>query len=175
MKNQYTHGNTSTTKSYYLPGDPSRTPLTHEEFCEIMRPFWKQRKQLQRAGECNAPARHVCMCDCADCPYHRCGDTISMDTLESIGEEVTENYFMEEDVADRIFEQQIYRCLPQLDTIDRIIIRCMVLHEHEATERQLAALISKATGQSYTHQAVHKRVPAAAKRLAALMNYNPYE
>ena len=115
------------------------------------------------------------MCDCADCPYHRCGDTISMDTLESIGEEVTENYFMEEDVADRIFEQQIYRCLPQLDTIDRIIIRCMVLHEHEATERQLAALISKATGQSYTHQAVHKRVPAAAKRLAALLNYNPDE
>lgn len=41
----------STQKSYYLPGDPSRTPLTHEEFCDIMRPFWKQRKQLQRAGD----------------------------------------------------------------------------------------------------------------------------
>ena len=71
----------SPTKSYYLPGDPSRTPLTHEEFCDIMRPFWKQRKQLQRAGECNAPARHVCMCDCADCPYRRCGNTIPMETL----------------------------------------------------------------------------------------------
>ena len=53
--------NSSTQKSYYLPGDPSRTPLTHEEFCDIMRPFWKQRKRLQRAGECNAPARHVCI------------------------------------------------------------------------------------------------------------------
>lgn len=50
---------TSPRKSYYLPGDPSRTPLTQDEFRDIMRPFWKQRKQLQRAGECNAPARHV--------------------------------------------------------------------------------------------------------------------
>ena len=160
-------------KSYYLPGDPSRTPLTQDEFRDIMRPFWKQRKQLQRAGECNAPARHVCMCDCADCPYRRCGNTIPMETLESIGEEVADSYCMEDDVANRIFEQQIYRCLPQMDTIDRIIIRCMVLHERDVTERQLAALISKATGQKYSHQAVHKRIPAAAKRLADLMNY-PY-
>ena len=164
---------TSPKKSYYLPGDPSRTPLTHEEFNSIMRPFWKQRKRLQRAGECNAPAWHVCLCDCGDCPYHRCGDTIPMDTLESIGEEVADPTSMEEAVANRIFEQQIYRCLPQLDTIDRIIIQCMVLHEHEVTERQLAALISKAIGQKYSHQAVHKRIPAAAKRLADLMNY-PY-
>lgn len=76
-----------------------------------------------------------------------------------------------EAVANRIFEQQIYRCLPQMDTIDRIIIRCMVLHERDVTERQLAALISKATGQKYSHQAVHKRIPAAAKRLADLLNY----
>jgi hypothetical protein len=96
-----------------------------------------------------------------------------METLESIGEEVADSYCMEDDVANRIFEQQIYRCLPQMDTIDRIIIRCMVLHERDVTERQLAALISKATGQKYSHQAVHKRIPAAAKRLADLMNY-PY-
>lgn len=96
-----------------------------------------------------------------------------MDTLESIGEEVADTYSMEDDVADRLFRQQIYRCLPQMDTIDRIIIRCMVLHERDVTERQLAALISKATGQKYTHQAVHKRIPAAAKRLANLLNY-PY-
>ena len=158
----------STQKSYYLPGDPSRTPLTHEEFCDIMRPFWKQRKQLQRAGECNAPARHVCMCDCVDCPYRRCVNTVSMETLESVGEEMVDPYCMEEAVANRIFEQQIYRCLPQMD---RIIIRCMVLHERDVTERQLAALISKATGQKYSHQAVHKRIPAAAKRLADLLNY----
>ena len=80
---------------------------------------------------------------------------------------------MEEAVANRIFEQQIYRCLPQMDTIDRIIIRCMVLHERDVTERQLAALISKAIGRNYSHQSVHKRIPAAAKRLAELMNY-PY-
>ena len=96
-----------------------------------------------------------------------------MDTLEAIGEEVPDPYCMEDAVANRIFEQQIYRCLPQMDTIDRIIIRCMVLHERDVTERQLAALISKATGQKYSHQAVHKRIPAAAKRLADLMNY-PY-
>ena len=77
-------------KTYFLPGDPSRTPLTHEEFKSIMRPFWKQRKQLQRAGECNAPARHVCMCDCVDCPYRRCGNTVSMETLESVGEEMVD-------------------------------------------------------------------------------------
>ena len=98
-----------------------------------------------------------------------------MDTLESIGEEVADPACMEEAVANRIFEQQIYRCLPQMDTIDRIIIRCLVLHERDVTERQLAALITKAIGQTYSHQAVHKRIPAAAKRLAALMNYNPHE
>ena len=95
-----------------------------------------------------------------------------MDSLESIGEEVADSYCMEADVADKIFEQEIYRCLPQMDTIDRIIIRCMVLHERDMTERQLAALISKAIGQKYSHQAVHKRIPAAAKRLADLMNYS---
>ncbi len=166
----------SPTKSYYLPGDPSRTPLTHEEFCDIMRPFWKQRKRLQRADECNAPAWHVCMCDCADCPYRRCGNTIPMDSLDSIGEEVADSYCMEDDVANRFFEQQIYRYLPQMDIVDRIIIRCTVLHKgKKMTERQLAALISKALGCEYSHQAVHKRIPVAAKRLAELMNYNPYE
>ena len=163
----------STQKSYYLPGDPSKTPLTHEEFCDIMRPFWKERKRLERAGLCNPSARHACMCDCADCPYSRRGNTLDMDTMELIGEEVADPFSMEDDVADRIFEEQIYRCLPQMDTIDRIIIRCMVLHERDVTERQLAALISKTIGQKYSHQAVHKRIPAAAKRLADLMNY-PY-
>lgn len=166
---------TSPKKSYYLPGDPSRTPLSHDEFCDIMRPFWKERKRLERAGLCKPPARHACMCDCADCPYSRRGNTLDMDTLELIGKEIADPACMEESVANRIFEQQIYRCLPQMDTIDRIIIRCLVLHEREVTERQLAALITKAIGQNYSHQAVHKRIPAAAKRLAALMNYNPYE
>lgn len=176
MKNQYTKANPSTTKSYYLPGDPSHTPLTREEFNDIMRPFWKLRKQLQRAGECNSPAWHVCLCDCCDCPYRRCGNTIAMETLESIGEEVADPQCMEDDIADELFEQQIRRCLPKMDTIDKIIIRCTVLHKgKKITERQMAALISKALGREYSHQAVHKRVPAAAKRLAELMDYNPYE
>lgn len=160
----------SPTKSYYLPGDPSKTPLSHDDFTTIMRPFWRQRKSLQRVGECNAPKQHVCVCDCCDCPYRRCGNTIDMDTLASIGEEVADPYSMEDDVADRIFREQIYRCLPQLDTIDRIIIRCMVLHDGQTTERQVAALIGKAIGRSYSHQSVHKRIPTAAKRLAGLMD-----
>ena len=163
----------STAKTYYLPGDPSKTPLTHDEFTTIMRPFWRQRKALQRAGECNAPMRHVCMCDCCGCPYRRCGNTIDMDTLASLGEEVADPYRIEDDVADRIFREQLYRCLPLLDTIDRIIIRCLVIRDVEATERQVAALISKAIGRPYSHQSVHKRIPEAAKRLAKLMNY-PY-
>lgn len=105
--------------------------------------------------------------------YRRCGNMVSMDSLEGIGEEVTDPYNLEDDAANRIFKKQIYRCLPQMNDIDRIIIRCMVLHEREVTERQLAALISKAIGQKYSHQAVHKRIPAAAKRLADLMHY-PY-
>lgn len=167
--------NSSTQKSYYLPGDPSRTPVSHEMFNSIMRPYWKLRKQLQRTGECNAPAWHVCMCDCCDCPYRRCGDTIAIEALEETGAEVPDPRWSEDKIADRIFEKEIYRCLPQMDTIDRIIIRCMVLHERDVTERQLAALISKAIGQPYSHQSVHKRIPAAAKRLARLMDYNPYE
>ena len=178
MKNLYSKANASPTKTYYLPGDPSKTPLTHEEFKDIMRPFWKQRKKLQRAGECNAPAWHDCMCDCGDCPYRLSGETIPMETLERIGEGVLDPYCMEDDVANRLFEQQIYRCLPQLDTIDRIIIRCTVLHKGHMPERQMAALISKAVGREFTHQAVHKRIPAAARRLAALMDFDldhPYE
>lgn len=163
----------STTKTYYLPGDPSKTPLTHDEFTTIMRPFWRQRKALQRAGECNAPQWHVCMCDCCDCPYRLCGNTVAMDTLETFGEEIADTFCMDDDVADRIFREQLYRCLPLLDTIDRVIIRCLVLREVETTERQVAALISKAIGRSYSHQSVHKRIPEAAKRLMNLMNY-PY-
>ena len=158
------------TKPHYLPGDPSRTPLSHEEFKSIMRPIWRQRKALQRAGECNAPKRHVCTCDCCGCLYRRYGSTVAMDTLESYGEEIADSFRVEEEVADRMFREQIYRCLPRMDTIDRIIIRCMVLHDGEMTERQVAALISKAIGRSYSHQSVHKRIPEAAKRLARLMN-----
>lgn len=99
-----------------------------------------------------------------------------METLESIGEEVADPHSMEDEIADQLFEQQIHRFLPQMDTVDRIIIRCTVLHKgKKMTERQLAALISKALGREYSHQAVHKRIPTAAKRLAELMNYNPYE
>ena len=161
----------STRKTYYLPGDPTRTPLTHEVFKEIMRPFWAQKKRLQRSGECASPAWHNCLCDCCGCPYQCCGCLIDTGTLEHAGEEIRDPYCMEEDVADRIFKQQIYNCLPQLDIIDRIIIRCMVLEEKKLTERQLAALIGKAIGHSYSHQSVHKRIPAAAKRLADLMRY----
>ncbi len=83
---------------------------------------------------------------------------------------------MEEDIADCLFEQQIYRYLPQMKAIDQIIIRCTVLHKgKKITERQLSALISKALGREYTHQSVHKRIPIAARRLAELMNYDPYE
>ena len=173
MKSQYSEDNSRPAKSYYLPGDPSRTPLTHKEFCDIMRPFWKQRKRLQRAGECNAPASHVCLCDCAHCPFHLCGNTVPNDSLESIGEEVADSYCMEDDIADRIFRKQVECCLPQLDPVDRIIIYCTVLHKGRITERQLSELIKKAVGREYSHQAVHKRIPAAAKRLAALMNYIP--
>lgn len=159
------------TKPRYLPGDPSRTPLSHDAFTSIMRPIWRQRKQLQRAGECNAPKRHACMCDCCGCRYRRCGSTIAVDALESFGEEIADPFCVEEEVADRMFREQIYRCLPRMDTIDRIIIRCMILHDGGMTERQVAALISKAIGRSYSHQSVHKRIPEAAKRLARLMNY----
>ena len=65
------------------------------------------------------------VCDCADCPYRRCGNTVPMKRWKVSA--VADPYCMEEAVANRIFEQQIYRCLPQMDTIDRIIIRCMVL------------------------------------------------
>ena len=78
--------------------------------------------------------------------------------------------------SDELFEQQIRRCLPQMDTVDKIIVRSTVLHKgKKVTERQMAALISKALGREYSHQAVHKRIPTAAKRLAELMHYNPYE
>ena len=99
-----------------------------------------------------------------------------MDTLESIGEEVADPHRMEDEIADQLFEQQIHRCLLQMDTVDRIIIRCTVLHKgKKTTERQMAALVSKALGHEYSHQAIHKRIPVAAKRLAELMNYTPYE
>lgn len=97
--------------------------MTHKDYNDVMRSFWKQRKRLQRADECNVPAWYVCLCDCTDFPYCRCGYTIAMDTLESIGEEVADPYCMEDAVANRIFERKIYRCLPQMDTIDRIVIR----------------------------------------------------
>ncbi|MDL2205824.1 hypothetical protein LJC33_02795 [Eubacteriales bacterium OttesenSCG-928-N13] len=168
MKN---HVNASTERTYYLPGDPNKTPLTHDEFNYLMRPFWQQRKALQRAGECNSPGWHVCACDCADCPYRRYGNTIDLDTLEDLGIEIADPFNLEEDVADRLFRQQLCRCLPQLDVIDQIIIRAYVLHDTELTERECAALISKAIGRNYSHQAVHKRVPEAAKRLAKLVGY----
>jgi len=59
-----------------------------------------------------------------------------------------------------------------MDAIDQLIIRVYVLHEIDATERECAEMISRAIGREYSHQAVHKRIPAAARRLAELMHYD---
>lgn len=166
--------NTNVGKQYYLPGDITRTPLDHDTFCKIMRPYWAERKSLQRAGECKSPEGHVCLCDCMNCKYHYCGDNVSMTTLEETGHEIADSNSFIEDTEDDLFKQQIYGVLNDLDMVDRLIIHYLVLRDTEEilTERQVAELISTKTGKAYSHQAVHKRISVAAKRLAKLIGYD---
>ena len=157
--------NSSTNKIYYLPGDPSKTPLEHDEYVEIMRPYWKQRKRLQRAGECKAPAKHVCACDCVDCPYSQRGNTIDFDTLVEIGEEIADPYAMEDAVADHLLAQQLMHLISRMDQLDQLVLHGKLLHSPAMTDRECAAFIERRMGIRYSHQAVAKRYPKALERL----------
>ncbi len=167
MKSKY--GNN---RNYVLPGDKTRTLVSREMFLECMRPLWKQRKALERAGLCNPPRNFICSVECSNCPYANHDHLVSTSKLEENGVEIEAPYDMAESVADVLFEEQLRSVLPQMDAIDQLIIRVYVLHEMDATERECAEMISRAIGREYSHQAVHKRIPAAARRLAELMHYD---
>lgn len=158
-------------RNYVLPGDKTRTPVTHEQFLEYMRPLWRQRKALERAGFCNPPRNLICSVECSNCPYADHENMVSLTTLEENGLEIVAPGDLAESVANVMFENQLREALPQLDVIDQIIIRVYVLHDMEATERECAEMISKAVGRKYSHQSVHKRIPEAAKRIARLVKY----
>ena len=157
-------------KLYYLPGDPSKTPLSHDDYVAIMRDFWKQRKQLQRAGECNAPANHPCCCDCCDCPYRTQQFYVSLNDLEDAGYEPEDPSDVAETVIHKMLLEQVKDTLPMLDEIDRIIIEAKFLRHPTLSDRECETLIFKLTGQSISHQAVGKRLPKALERLSQLVN-----
>ena len=142
-------------RNYVLPGDKTRTPVTHEQFLEYMRPLWRQRKALERAGFCNPPRNFICSVECSNCPYANHENMVSLTTLEQNGLEIEAPGDLVESVANVMFENQLREALPQLDVIDQIIIRVYVLHDMEATERECAEMISKAIGrgQSDLHHA----------------------
>lgn len=161
-------------KSYrnrVLPGDKTRTPLTDEQYRQIMRPLWKQRKALERAGLCNPPRNFPCNVECGNCPFAQREHIASLDELTQQGLEIEDTVDVAEMVADALFEEQLRSVLPQLDVVDQIIVRAFVLHDINATERKCAEIISVAIGRPYSHQAVGKRIPKAAARLAELVGY----
>ena len=123
-------------RNYVLPGDKTRTPVTHEQFLEYMRPLWRQRKALERAGFCNPPRNFICSVECSNCPYANHENMVSLTTLEQNGLEIEAPGDLVENVANIMFENQLREALPQLDVIDQIIIRVYVLHDMEATERE---------------------------------------
>ena len=163
--------NTQSNRNRVLPGDKTRTPLTDEQFRKIMRPLWRQRKALERAGLCNPPRNHPCCIECSNCPYAKRDRITSFDSLTEQGLEIEDGVDVSEMVADALFEEQLRSVLPELDVIDQIIIKAFVLHDINATERECAKIISAMIGRPYTHQGVHKRVPKAAARLADLLGY----
>ncbi len=61
----------STEKTYYLPNDPSHTPIPQAMYQEVMREVWRLRKQYQRCGECGAGPNFVCVAECNGCAYRR--------------------------------------------------------------------------------------------------------
>ena len=158
-------------RNYVLPGDKTRTPVTHEQFVEIMRPLWRQRKALERAGLCNPPKNCICRVECGNCPYTRRANIASFDDLTEQGLEIEDTVDVAETVANAMFEEQLRSTLPQLDIIDQIIIKVYVLHDVKATERECAEIISAAIDRPYSHQSVNKRIPKAAARLAQLIGY----
>jgi len=155
-------------KLYYLPGDKSKTPLSHDDYIAVMREYWRRRKQLQRLGECNAPANHPCCCDCTGCPYKTKKYCVSLDGLKDSGFDAADSEDLAETVIRKMIMEQVKTAFPKLDQIDRIIIKAKVIHQPALTDRECAALIMKLTGTSISHQAVGKRLPKALERLRQL-------
>ena len=102
-------------RNYVLPGDKTRTPVTHEQFLEYMRPLWRQRKALERAGFCNPPRNFICSVECSNCPYANHENMVSLTTLEQNGLEIEAPGDLVESVANVMFENQLREALPQLD------------------------------------------------------------
>ena len=166
MPNQVNNG---TTKLYYLPDDKTHTPLSHDDYIEAMREAWRIRKRMQRNGECNAPRKHPCSADCCDCPYRTRKASVSLDAIIEEGSEPASSDDVAERVIRKIMLEQIEDVIPQLDTIDRIIIKAKIARDKPLTDRQCAEIISRRTGMPYTHQAVSKRLPKAIEHLRELV------
>ena len=73
--------NTQSIRNRVLSGDKTRTPLTDKQFRKIMRPLWRQRKALERAGLCNPPRNHACCIECNNCPFAKRDSIASFDVL----------------------------------------------------------------------------------------------
>lgn len=159
---------TSTPQSYYIPGDPSRTPVSHDDYLALMRDSWRLRKKLQRAGECNAPANHPCHCDCCGCQYRTKKCSVSLEELVNEGFEPIDMGDTAEQIIRKMIIDQIKIAFPKLDQIDRIVIEAKIIRQPAMTDRECAALIMKLTGVSISHQAVGKRLPKALERLRQL-------
>ena len=156
-------------RAYYLPGDKSRTPLSHDDYVSLMRDPLRQRAKLRRAGECNVPANHPCCADCCDCPYRTQLVTTSLDALVEKGHDIASRDDFAEAIVRKMLLQQIYSVLPKLDEIDRIIIDAKFMHTPALSDRACAEQIAKRTGRTMSHQAVSKRLPAALERLRQLV------
>jgi len=77
----------------YVRSIKERVPVTKEEFDDYYRDISAYRMRQARHGKCVCPQNKILECDmdCAYCPFHRCGDTQSLDyiTIDDKGRETT--------------------------------------------------------------------------------------
>ena len=159
-------------KTYYLPYDKTKTPISHELFLELMREPYRIRAKMRRAGLCNVSWRYICMADCFSCPYICKSRVCSIEELTEAMAEPRDPTCMEDEIVSRMYEQDMIKAIKQLDIIDQIILRSLIINIPR-TEAETARLVSQTIGRSYTQQAVHKRRRSAALRLAELIGL-PY-
>ena len=133
----------------YIRSTRERIPVTKEDFDNYYRDISAFRMKQMRHGKCVCPQSKILECDmdCYFCPYHRAGDTLSLDYTvtdddgneKSWSDDIPDTSAMIEDiVADGIQLEQIFK---RLNELMPQAIEIGKLRQRGLTERQIEAEI----------------------------------
>jgi RNA polymerase sigma factor (sigma-70 family) len=138
--------------------DDQQIPVSEEVYLAYKRPAWAERKRKERENKCRDKNGNRCTKSCRVCdlerakkglqPIERTSSVLSLEKFTEDGFEASDPVDVAEIVADKLFLEELYAALEELDPDNR---RIMQLFSIGKSEREIAADIG------LSQKAINKR------------------